>query len=55
MSEAADDLQEPAQTERCWCVGRVFPETLTTLAKERDGGAACICRACLARHDETSA
>lgn len=31
----------------CWCVDRTFPEALTKDASERDGGASCICLACL--------
>jgi len=31
----------------CWCVERSFPEPLLARARARDGGAACICRACL--------
>ena len=31
----------------CWCVARIFPEELKARASERDGGASCICQACL--------
>jgi hypothetical protein len=31
----------------CWCVGRIFPAALTERARERDGGASCICEVCL--------
>ena len=33
--------------EPCWCVSRVFPDSITKRATERDGGASCICEACL--------
>ncbi len=39
---AAAETAEP-----CWCVGRRFPAALVALARERDGGEACICRRCL--------
>ncbi len=31
----------------CWCVGRTFPSAITERASERDGGASCLCQACL--------
>ena len=33
----------------CWCVGKAFPDSLRERAADADGGAACICRGCLAR------
>lgn len=33
--------------EPCWCVSRVFPDSIMERATERDGGASCICEACL--------
>ena len=36
----------------CWCVGRIFPARLTERASERDGGASCVCEACLDAADE---
>lgn len=41
--------------EPCWCVGRRFPVALTRAATARDGGAACICRACLDAAETTGA
>ncbi len=32
----------------CWCVDQKFPVAMTRIASERDGGASCICAACLA-------
>ncbi|MFO0691117.1 MAG: cysteine-rich CWC family protein [Myxococcota bacterium] len=32
----------------CWCVGRTFPAALLERARAVDGGAACVCRVCLA-------
>ncbi|MBK7949877.1 MAG: cysteine-rich CWC family protein [Deltaproteobacteria bacterium] len=34
--------------EPCWCVGRSFPSALLARATAADGGAACVCRRCLA-------
>ena len=31
----------------CWCVARVFPLEVTERASAVDGGASCICEACL--------
>ncbi len=31
----------------CWCVDRLFPESLLARARVLDGGKACICRRCL--------
>jgi len=39
---AGEDVADP-----CWCVERSFPEAITKLASERDGGASCICASCL--------
>lgn len=33
--------------EKCWCVDRTFPALLTDRATALDGGAACVCAACL--------
>ena len=41
------ESREVETAEPCWCVGQVFPETLTEGATARDGGASCICRSCL--------
>jgi hypothetical protein len=37
-----------AAEEPCWCVGRTFPPALLERATAVDGGAACVCRRCLA-------
>ncbi|MEM9177355.1 MAG: cysteine-rich CWC family protein [Myxococcota bacterium] len=31
----------------CWCVSRSFPAEITARADARDGGASCICQACV--------
>ena len=45
MASPAHETGEEAAP--CWCVDRRFPVELTSAAAARDGGAACICRACL--------
>lgn len=44
---ASDARSRNAPEQTCWCVGRVFPESLTRRATQRDGGARCVCLACL--------
>lgn len=45
---AARGKGEARAAEPCWCVGRAFPRALLERAAAVDGGAACICRRCLA-------
>jgi hypothetical protein len=45
--DARGHAERPDREEACWCVGRVFPESLQARATAHDGGARCICRACL--------
>lgn len=39
----------PLDATPCWCVSETFPTRLQEQATERDAGASCICRACLAQ------
>ncbi len=49
---AARTSGDPADPKEapCWCVDHVFPEALTRAATAKDGGGACVCRACLERN-----
>ncbi|MEZ4332303.1 MAG: cysteine-rich CWC family protein [Myxococcota bacterium] len=46
-ARSARSAGPPAEAAPCWCVERRFPPSLLERARARDGGAACVCRACL--------
>ncbi|MDB0047818.1 cysteine-rich CWC family protein [Burkholderiaceae bacterium] len=48
---AAQKADSPSPVSACWCVQAVFPPTLLAQVPPAYANKACICQACLHKHE----
>jgi len=51
---AAQKADSPSPVSACWCVQAVFPPTLLAQVPPAYANKACICQACLHKHEASA-